>query len=126
MQPHDVPARPIVWSAVAIASSVLAVVGAVFLLLRLWGMPAATDRVQQRSQPVMVPPQLQSAPQSDMAQLRAQQQRALEAIGWVDRDRGIARIPVAAAMDLLARTPAPTAAPAAPASAAPASDERGR
>ena len=75
---------------------------------------------------MVVPPQLQSAPQSDMAQLRAQQKRALEAIGWVDRDRGIARIPVAAAMDLMVSAPATTAAPAAPPGAAPASDERGR
>ncbi|MDB4942144.1 MAG: hypothetical protein JWP97_1678 [Labilithrix sp.] len=34
--------------------------------------------------------------------LRDEQRRALEGYGWVDRDAGVARIPIERAMDLLA------------------------
>ncbi|MDB4935542.1 MAG: hypothetical protein JWP87_2514 [Labilithrix sp.] len=39
--------------------------------------------------------------------LRAAQREALEHYGWVDRDAGIARIPVERAMDMVADDPGP-------------------
>jgi hypothetical protein len=39
--------------------------------------------------------------------LRAEQREALEHYGWVDRDAGMARIPVERAMDIVAGRPVP-------------------
>jgi len=47
------------------------------------------------------PPALQQNPEADLARMQADQRRRLETYGWVDRDRGIARMPIAEAMDRL-------------------------
>jgi hypothetical protein len=68
------------------------------------------------------PPALQSDPAGDLADYLAKQQAALEGYAWVDRDRGLARIPIERAMEILAARgeaawdplqPAPPAAEAA-------------
>ena len=43
-------------------------------------------------------PDLQTAPQQDLAAFRAEEDRQLKMLGWVDRNAGIARIPVDDAM----------------------------
>lgn len=43
-------------------------------------------------------PQLQTSPEQDLAALRAQENRQLRMLGWVDRNAGIARIPIDNAM----------------------------
>ena len=108
----DIAVRPIAWVALAIAGTVLVVVIAVFLLLRLWHTDAGADRVRMPD-PVAVPgPALQSAPQPDLQAYRAEKQRLLNTGALLDAQRGIARIPIADAMALLAASAA-----AAPASA---------
>lgn len=100
---HDIAAGRIAIVGGAIAATVAAVVIAVFLLLNAWGMPAPTDRVRLPPPSSVETPALQSAPQLDLAQYRAEKQRVLESGAWVDAKRGIARIPIATAMDLLAQ-----------------------
>jgi hypothetical protein len=110
--PASVHGRPIALTGLAIAAVVGLVLVSVFLLLRLWGMPPDVDRGRM-AQAVVVPgPGLQSAPQLDLAQYRAEKQRLMDSTAWVDAQRGIARIPVTDAMALLAASAA-----AAPASA---------
>lgn len=46
-------------------------------------------------------PRLQSDPAADMAAFRARQEASLRSYGWVDKQAGIARIPVDRAMHLL-------------------------
>lgn len=46
-------------------------------------------------------PRLQSNPERDLARMRAEERARLEGYGWVDRERGIARIPVTEAMRIL-------------------------
>jgi hypothetical protein len=46
-------------------------------------------------------PRLQSDPPFDLERLRAEEKARLETYGWVNRERGIARIPVERAMDLV-------------------------
>jgi hypothetical protein len=64
------------------------------------------------------PPRLQTDPVGDLNRLKAQQRAQLTGYGWVDRDRGLARIPIERAMDMIAaRGPdayAPLDPPAAP------------
>ena len=47
---------------------------------------------------------LQPTPEKDIAAYRAEKQRLLNEYAWIDRDRGIVRIPIEQAMAMLART----------------------
>ncbi|VTU33546.1 hypothetical protein H4CHR_03236 [Variovorax sp. PBS-H4] len=105
MPAHDVHARTILWSGMAIALGVVLAVTAVFVLLRLWNTPPGADSARLDYHATVPQPQLQSAPQPDLARYRAQKRQILESSGWVDRDHGVARIPIATAMDLLANPP---------------------
>src|SRR4051794_5362386 len=98
MQGPELRARPVVAVGVAIAVTIALVIASVFLLLRQWQITPDADRVPARDAPPP-PPQLQSAPQQDLAAYRAEKERALHALAWVDRTHGVARIPVEDAME---------------------------
>jgi hypothetical protein len=59
-------------------------------------------------------PRLQIAPRDDLRRLHAREDAMLRGYGWVNRDAGVARIPIDRAMDLLAERGLP-AQPAPPA-----------
>jgi hypothetical protein len=109
MPTHDVSARGIVIGGSAIACAVALVVIVVFLLLHVLGMPASTDRTRLPGRLSIPEPRLQSAPQLDIAQERAEKQRLLDSGAWLDADHQHARIPIATAMDLLAQASARSA-----------------
>ncbi|MGZ5094068.1 MAG: hypothetical protein ACXWCY_07485 [Burkholderiales bacterium] len=46
-------------------------------------------------------PKLQSAPQFERAEFVAEKQHLLESYGWIDPKRGVARIPIEVAMQML-------------------------
>lgn len=46
-------------------------------------------------------PQLQVSPAAELKRLRESEDRTLNSYGWIDRERGVARIPIDRAMDLL-------------------------
>ncbi len=104
--PADIAVRPIAWVGLTIAAVVASVVAGVFLLLRLWGTAPGATRVDLPARLERPEPALQSAPQLDLARYRAEKERLLRTAAWVDADRGIARIPIADAMALLAARPA--------------------
>jgi hypothetical protein len=58
--------------------------------------PLAAEQ-QQRIPPE---PRLQTNPRQDLADLRQQEQTILESYGWVDKNAGVVRIPIDAAMKL--------------------------
>lgn len=64
-------------------------------------------------------PRLQRLPARDMQQMLADENRAMQQYGWVDPDKGIIRIPVSRAMDIIAAKGLP-ANPQAPTGSAPA------
>jgi hypothetical protein len=47
-------------------------------------------------------PMLQPAPQSDLTRARAAREASTRTTAWIDRDAGVARIPVETAMTLMA------------------------
>jgi hypothetical protein len=102
----DVAARPILWVAASIAATVVVVVISVFLLLRAWNAAPGADRVPLPSVLEVPEPVVQSAPQLDLRKYRAEKQRQMDSAAWVDAQAGIARIPVADAMALLAASAA--------------------
>jgi len=63
-------------------------------------------------------PRLQVAPILDLKQMRAAEDQILGSYGWVDRQRGIVRIPIDRAIDLLAQRGLPSRPQAGPQSAA--------
>ena len=112
MPAHDVNARVIARTGGIIAAAILACVAAVFLLLHLWQVPGGADRSPGAHTAQAGGPDLQAAPQPDLAQYRKDKQKQLESSGWVDRAHGIVHIPIEDAMDLLVRRSAPAASAA--------------
>jgi hypothetical protein len=50
-------------------------------------------------------PQLQISPKADLERMRARDEKELNTYGWIDRDRGIVRLPIDRAVEFLARNP---------------------
>lgn len=123
----DVHGRPFIWFAVIFgAFCVMAVIAVTYFYKGLSGyhernqaaVPTKVD-VGQVSPPG---PQLQADPVADMVAMDKAQSALLASYGWVDKDNGVARIPIDKAIELalehsMVRAQAPAAAPA-PASAA--------
>ena len=73
-------------------------------LLVLWLFPeAAIDRTMRLPLPHYPDPQLQPNPREDMAKFYAEEMRWLNGSGWIDKAHGIAHIPIADAMRLVAQ-----------------------
>jgi hypothetical protein len=100
--PDDVSLRAVVICALAIGGAIVASIAVAFMLLR---GSSVTSVVKPAA--VAASPALQSAPAGDFAAYRAAKQRQLSEYAWVDRDRGIVRIPIERAMEILARRPSP-------------------
>jgi hypothetical protein len=113
MAAHDISVRRIAQVGAGVVLCVAASVVTAFVLLAHWRIPVGEDRAMPPIQWPADAPGLQPAPQPDLAGYRAGKQKLAESFGWVDRAGGIARIPVSAAMELLARRAASAAAPAA-------------
>lgn len=60
----------------------------------------AVPRPRSRDEPRSSSPRLQQDPAFDMAAFRAQERARLGSYGWVDREKGIARIPIDRAMEI--------------------------
>lgn len=109
-EPAHIHARGVVWLAVAVVGTCVLVVATVFFMTGWLGMPAS--RYAQRHERVDVrppAPRLQPDPEADLAAYTRQKRALLQDYRWLDRERGVARIPVDRAMQLLAH-PAPPAA----------------
>jgi hypothetical protein len=85
------------------------VIAGLFIHLGLWWIFRQLERQQARreNRPVLVqtsqrPPQprLQINPQGDLEELRHQEIEILSTYAWIDRDKGMARIPIDRAIEL--------------------------
>jgi hypothetical protein len=93
----------------------------VVFLFGLWGMfeylkNRATEMALPLSPSAMVnsqklppEPRLQRYPARDMREMRAGEEKILHQYAWIDPDKGIVRIPVERAMDLIAQRGLPAA-----------------
>ena len=95
------------------------VVMCVFSLVLLWGLLRYFQSEEvTRMAPTVEPtklfpqPQLQKTPVPDLRAIRAEEDKVLDSYGWVDQKQGIVRIPVALAIDVLAKRGLPSAVPA--------------
>lgn len=104
-EPTDVP---LVQVAMAGGGLILVLV---FSALALWGMASLFGRPMsqvpvsnlEREELSPPAPRLQVNPSRDLAEVELQASKILGSYGWVDRDDGIVRIPIARAMALLAQ-----------------------
>lgn len=76
---------------VALATLVLLVAAPLALLLIF---PDAVPEPSHRLRIAPPPPRLQLHPASDLARLRAEEERRLNTYYWIDRERGIVHIPI--------------------------------
>ncbi len=112
MPAHDVNARVIARTGGIIVAAILACVAGVFALLHLWDLPGGADRSPGAHAAQAGGPDLQAAPQPDLARYREEKQRQLESSGWVDRAHGVVHIPIEDAMNLLVQRSAAAASSA--------------
>lgn len=118
-------------------AATLLVVLAVALVLVSWlqasvtGAPVriAPEPLTRVAPPEATPPpepQLQVEPGEQYRSVRAAQERLLRSYGWVDRERGIARIPIERAMELIAARGLPARTGAEPEPEPPPDSSSGR
>jgi hypothetical protein len=74
----------------------------------------------------MPEPRLQVDARRDLRELRAAEDAALQGYGWIDKERGLVRIPIDRAIDVLARRGLPVRAPPAPGDAGPQKSGAGK
>ncbi len=58
--------------------------------------------IRQSAPPTTGPP-LQISPRSEMAEMRAAEDKILQSYGWIDQQKGVVRIPIERAMELTAQ-----------------------
>ncbi len=100
----DISGRFIVGAVALVVGTLLVIVFGVLLLFR-W---PHLDRTLGGPLPSYPEPRLQPSPPEDMAAFHASEMARLNGTGWVDRSRGIAHIPIAAAMRQVAREGIPS------------------
>jgi hypothetical protein len=69
------------------------------------GGPLPAPRIDARNKPKA--PVLQETPITDLKQMRAAEDQLLNSYGWVDQAHGVVRVPIAQAMDMLAKRGVP-------------------
>ncbi|MFL6655165.1 MAG: hypothetical protein ACJ8KA_10255 [Sulfurifustis sp.] len=100
MQAHeqsDLHVRNVLWTAVVLIAAIALVHLVVYALLLMFhgsagGTPWRHNAVQE------LPAAFHTYPTAEA--LRREQEAKLESYGWVDRERGVARIPIERAMEL--------------------------
>jgi hypothetical protein len=98
-EPTDI--RPtFIWGAVALCSGML--LGCALLVL--WLYPTSRlDRTIRMPLPLYPEPRLQPDPEEDQQRFHSEEMHILNTAGWVDKDRGVVHIPIARAMQDVAR-----------------------
>jgi hypothetical protein len=111
-EPSDVSSRGFLYF--LLATGVLVVItclitGGLFSHYKKTGVPIPMVAQPFRDfRPVAPPPRIQTAPANDMIEYRRAQEHLLSTFGWIDQQKGIARIPIGRAMELLLRQGLPT------------------
>jgi len=108
----DASPRVVVLTAVVLAVGVAVslLVAAGFYLHRYGPLVGKGDAPRETS--FHTGPEQRTSVENEWTQLQAETRTHLEGYGWVDRSKGIVRIPIAQAMERLAKEPS-TSAPAA-------------
>ena len=101
----DVAVRGIVRFGVAIALAIVVACAVLYFVMCAWTAQPLTTRMQFEPAlvtPAVVPgPGLDAAPETSLELMVQRERTRLHDYGWVDRDAGLVRIPIDAAMQVL-------------------------
>lgn len=98
----DASARGIAWTTAGIGVALLAVLVSSAVLYRHWAAEKHTTALSKQTS-FANGPQVRTSIETDWAQQDSLVREHLTTYGWIDRERGVVRIPVDRAMELLAR-----------------------
>lgn len=104
--PDSVSVRGIGMGGLFILAGIVFAIVAAFAATHAGNADRASTRIAAtpgKPPPIAGPVTLQPQPGQDIAQFRTEKQQLLEGYGWVDREHGIARIPIERAMQLLSK-----------------------
>ena len=109
----DVNIRAIFGFAIGLTATTVVIGFAVWLLFQYFNAREARTVFTEyplASQESRVPPEprLQTNPREDLGNLRTREGQALSSYGWVDKNAGVARIPIERAMQLVVERGLPT------------------
>jgi len=96
---YAVAARRLHWIAAILAASLTGIVLLMYLLAHTW-----LQTTEPPHGAIPPEPRWQSDPAADLAAERARERALLHGYAWVDREAGVARIPIDRAMAILARS----------------------
>jgi hypothetical protein len=113
---REIGLRGIVWFAVGLGLLIVVSGFAVWGLFQYLRAREAARPVQvsplllQEGVPSVPEPHLQTTPEEDLRALRAAEDSLLHSYGWVEQEKGIARVPVERGVELLLHEGMPTRA----------------
>jgi hypothetical protein len=109
--PEQLSLRGIAIGALSIAAAIAFAVAAAYAAVHLSteGAPPRLAAHHGKPPPIAGGTELEVDPADQMRAFVAAKRELLDSYGWVDRERGVARIPIERAMELVARTGAETA-----------------
>lgn len=107
VQKPDVDGRAIVLVGAAIIATVLFAALAAWLLWHGWNPSRTDDGPNSPFDFKVAQPLLESAPQPALKEYLAGKEHLLNSWGWIDRQAGIAHIPIERAMQLAAQKSTP-------------------
>ena len=103
-EPSDIEVRRVLW--IGVTFVVVVSLSAVLLGGLVWlfeaASPPALVSPLEREELVPPAPRLEALPMETLEQVRGRENDLLRTYGWVDREAGIARIPIDRAMAILA------------------------
>jgi hypothetical protein len=103
VEPDNLNTRAIMFTALAILVAILFAFVAAYAM-RAWQKPATSYSGPNAAFDFKVAaPRLESAPQIDRANYFAEKERLLNSWQWINKQAGVARIPIDAAMQLMAQ-----------------------
>jgi hypothetical protein len=98
---HGLALGPIAWTVGAFVLTIVLVAVVMHALGNLWNTP-----LEGANAPLQIHIEganLESAPQNERARYFSEKEQLLQRYEWIDRDRGVARIPIEEAMRMLAQ-----------------------
>jgi hypothetical protein len=117
-EPNRIDARGVFWALGGVAAGVVLVA---ILMGALDGMFFAAARRQPAAYPSLAPlPTLVAAPRLDadqpreLEELHKSETNVLETFGWINRQKGVARIPISSAIDFVVEHGLPRGKPSVP------------
>jgi hypothetical protein len=101
----------VLWGGIALVVAVILMLTASWWIFRQFESTAGERVLGTALGPPIVPPEprLQISPDADWAEMLEKERAILHSYGWVDRSRGIVRIPIERQMEIIAERGFPAA-----------------